>query len=87
MAKLPFAQAPSMGLNAFFAFTLCQAMGLSWQQALAVLLIEGVIFILITFLNIRDLILDSIPVCYLDWNRYVYSLYWSKECTRYCIKS
>ena len=33
MAKLPFAQAPSMGLNAFFAFTLCQAMGLTWQQA------------------------------------------------------
>ena len=61
MAKLPFAQAPSMGLNAFFAFTLCQAMGLSWEQALAVLLVEGIIFILITFLNIRDLILDSIP--------------------------
>ena len=35
MAKLPFAQAPSMGLNAFFAFTLCQAMGYSWRQALA----------------------------------------------------
>ena len=61
MAKLPFAQAPSVGLNAFFAFTLCQAMGLSWQQALAVLLVEGVIFVAITFLNIRDLILDSIP--------------------------
>ncbi len=61
MAKMPFAQAPSMGLNAFFAFTLCQGMGLSWQQALAVLLIEGVIFILITFLNIRDKILDCIP--------------------------
>ena len=61
MAKLPFAQAPSMGLNAFFAFTLCQAMGLSWQQALAVMLIEGVIFILITFLNVRDKILDCIP--------------------------
>lgn len=61
MAKLPFAQAPSVGLNAFFAFTLCQAMGLSWQQALAVLLVEGVIFVTITFLNIRDLILDSIP--------------------------
>jgi xanthine/uracil/vitamin C permease (AzgA family) len=42
MAKLPFAQAPSMGLNAFFAFTLCQAMGLTWQQALAVLLVEGI---------------------------------------------
>ncbi len=61
MAKLPFAQAPSMGLNAFFAFTLCQAMGLTWQQALAVLLVEGVIFLLITFLNIRDKILECIP--------------------------
>ena len=61
MAKLPFAQAPSMGLNAFFAFTLCQAMGLTWQQALAVLLIEGIIFLAITFLNIRDKILECIP--------------------------
>lgn len=61
MAKLPFAQAPSMGLNAFFAFTLCQAMGLSWRQALAVLVIEGVIFLAITFLNIRDKILECIP--------------------------
>ena len=61
MAKLPFAQAPSMGLNAFFAFSMCQAMGLTWQQALAALLVEGIIFVLITFLNIRELILDSIP--------------------------
>jgi AGZA family xanthine/uracil permease-like MFS transporter len=61
MAKLPFAQAPSMGLNAFFAFTLCQAMGYTWQQALAISLIEGVVFILITFLNIREMILNSIP--------------------------
>lgn len=61
MAKLPFAQAPSMGLNAFFAFTLCQAMGLTWRQALAVLLIEGIIFLLITFLNVRDKILECIP--------------------------
>lgn len=44
MAKLPFAQAPSMGLNAFFAFTMCQAMHLTWQQSLAALLVEGVIF-------------------------------------------
>lgn len=62
MAKLPFAQAPSMGLNAFFAFTLCQAMGLPWQQSLAILLIEGVIFLLITFLNVRDKILECIPL-------------------------
>lgn len=61
MAKLPFAQAPSMGLNAFFAFTMCQAMHLSWQQSLAALFVEGVIFILITFMNVREKILDSIP--------------------------
>ena len=45
MAKLPFAQAPSMGLNAFFAFTMCQAMGYTWEQSLAIMLIEGVVFI------------------------------------------
>lgn len=61
MAKLPFAQAPSMGLNAFFAFTLCQAMGYTWQQSLAIMLVEGFVFILITFFNIRELILNSIP--------------------------
>lgn len=61
MAKLPFAQAPSMGLNAFFAFSMCQAMHLTWQQSLAALFVEGLIFIIITFLNIREMILDSIP--------------------------
>lgn len=61
MAKLPFAQAPSMGLNAFFAFTMCQAMHLSWQQSLAALVVEGVVFILITFMNVREKILESIP--------------------------
>ena len=53
MARLPFAQAPSMGLNAFFAFTICGAMGYSWQQALAISLVEGVIFILITVIKLR----------------------------------
>ncbi len=61
MAKLPFAQAPSMGLNAFFAYTLCQTMGYTWQHSLAIMLIEGIAFILITFFNVRELILDSIP--------------------------
>ncbi len=61
MAKLPFAQAPSMALNAFFAFTLVQGMGYSWQTAMAAMFVEGVIFILITFLNIREIILESIP--------------------------
>lgn len=61
MAKLPFAQAPSMGLNAFFAYTMCQAMGYSWEQSLAIMLVEGVIFIIITFFNVREMILNSIP--------------------------
>lgn len=61
MAKLPFAQAPSMALNAFFAFTLVQGMGYSWQTAMAAMFVEGVIFILITFFNIREIILESIP--------------------------
>lgn len=61
MAKLPFAQAPSMGLNAFFAYTLCQAMGYSWQQSLAIMLIEGIVFLLITFINVRETILNAIP--------------------------
>lgn len=61
MAKLPFSQAPSMGLNAFFAYTLCQAMGYSWQNSLAILLIEGIVFILITFFNVREMIFNAIP--------------------------
>lgn len=61
MAKLPFAQAPSMGLNAFFAYTMCQAMGYTWQQSLAIMLVEGAVFIIITFFNIREMILNSIP--------------------------
>lgn len=61
MAKLPFAQAPSMGLNAFFAYTLCQAIGYSWQNSLAILLIEGIVFILITFFNVREMIFNAIP--------------------------
>lgn len=61
MAKLPFAQAPSMGLNAFFAYTMCQAMGYTWQQSLAIMLVEGAVFIIITFFNVREMILNSIP--------------------------
>lgn len=61
MAKLPFAQAPSMGLNAFFAYTMCQVMGYSWQQSLAIMLVEGVVFTIITFFNVREKILESIP--------------------------
>ncbi len=61
-AKLPFAQAPSMGINAFFAFTLVAGMGYSWQTALAAVFIEGVVFILLTAFNIREQIVNCIPV-------------------------
>lgn len=60
-AKLPFALAPGMGLNAFFAFSVVLGMGHSWQFALTAVLIEGLIFILLTVFNIREAIVDSIP--------------------------
>lgn len=60
-AKMPLAQAPAMGVNAFFAYTLVGAMGYSWQTALAVVFIEGVIFILLTIFRIREKIIDAIP--------------------------
>lgn len=62
LAKLPLAQAPGMGINAFFAYTLVQGMGYSWQTALTVVLIEGIIFVLLTLFNIRDKIVDCIPL-------------------------
>jgi AGZA family xanthine/uracil permease-like MFS transporter len=60
-AKLPFALAPGMGLNAFFAFSVVLGMGHSWQFALTAVLIEGVIFILLTLFNVREAIVDAIP--------------------------
>lgn len=60
-AKLPFALAPGMGLNAFFAFSVVLGMGHTWQFALTAVLIEGVIFILLTVFNIREAIANSIP--------------------------
>lgn len=61
IANLPFALAPGMGLNAFFAYTVVLTMGYSWQQALAAVFIEGIIFIALTALNIREAIVNSIP--------------------------
>jgi len=60
-AKLPFALAPGMGLNAFFAFTVVLGMGHSWQFALTAVFIEGLIFIALTAFNIREMIVNSIP--------------------------
>lgn len=62
-AKLPFALAPCMGLNAFFAYTICLTMGYSWQFALTAVLIEGLIFILLTITNLREKIVHALPKC------------------------
>ena len=61
VANLPFALAPGMGLNAFFAFVVCGAMGHTWQFALTAILVEGIIFIILTFANVREAIVNSIP--------------------------
>ena len=60
-AKLPFALAPGVGLNAFFAYTICLIMGYSWQFALTAVFLEGLIFILLTVTNVREKIVDIIP--------------------------
>ncbi|MBO4410506.1 MAG: NCS2 family permease [Spirochaetales bacterium] len=61
LANLPFALSAGMGLNAFFAYTVCLGMGYSWQFALTAIFVEGIIFLLLTFLNIREAIVNSIP--------------------------
>lgn len=60
-ANLPIAQAPGMGLNSFFAFSVVIGLGYSWQMALTAVFIEGIIFILLTLFNVRELIVKAIP--------------------------
>jgi AGZA family xanthine/uracil permease-like MFS transporter len=61
-ANVPYAQAPGMGLNAFFTYTVVFALGFSWQQALAMVFLCGIINIIITVTRIRKEIIKSIPV-------------------------
>lgn len=62
LAKLPFALAPGMGINAFFAYTVCIEMGYSWQFALTAVFIEGIIFIILTVTNLQEAIVNAIPM-------------------------
>lgn len=62
-AKLPFAQAPGMGLNAFFAYTVVLAMGYTYSQALVIVFISGIFFIVITAIGLREAIIRAIPDC------------------------
>ncbi len=62
LANVPFCQAPGMGVLAFFAYTLCGSMGYTWQQALAVVFLSGVIFFIITITPVRSKIIEAIPL-------------------------
>jgi len=62
MANYPFALAPGMGLNAFFTYTVVMGMNKSWQFALTAVFIEGIIFILLSFFQVREAIFNSIPM-------------------------
>ena len=62
IGKLPFGLAPGMGLNAFFVYSVCMGMGYSWQFALTAVLIEGIIFIVLTLTNLREAIVNAIPM-------------------------
>lgn len=61
LANLPIALAPGMGLNAFFAYTVVIGMGYSWQLALTAVFVEGILFIVMSFFNVREAIIDAIP--------------------------
>ena len=61
VANLPFGLSAGMGLNAFFSYTVCLGMGYSWQWALSAIFVEGIIFVALTFCNVREAIVNSIP--------------------------
>jgi AGZA family xanthine/uracil permease-like MFS transporter len=63
LANYPIALAPGMGLNAFFAFSVVLGLGIDWRLALTAVLVEGIIFILLTLSNVRSQIIKAIPDC------------------------
>lgn len=60
-ANYPFALAPGMGLNAYFTYSVCLTMGISWHIALTAVFVEGLLFILLTLSNFRQMVVNSIP--------------------------
>jgi len=61
-ANYPFALAPGMGINAFFSYTVCGAMGVPWEIALGIIFLEGVLFVLLTITKARETVINSIPL-------------------------
>ena len=62
-ANFPVVVAPGLGLSAFFAYTVCGSMGLSWQTALGAVFLSGIVFIILTVTKVRQLIIDCVPEC------------------------
>lgn len=62
MANYPFALAPGLGLNAYFAYTVCGSMGYSWELALLAVFAEGVVFLVLSLTNVREAIFNAIPL-------------------------
>lgn len=62
LANYPFALAPGLGLNAYFAYTVCKTMGYSWQIALFAVFVEGIVFIILSLTNVREAIFNAIPL-------------------------
>ena len=62
VANYPFALAPGLGLNAYFAYTICGTMGYSWQFALFAVFVEGIVFIVLSLTNVREAIFNAIPL-------------------------
>ena len=62
-ANFPVVVAPGLGLSAFFAYTICGPMGLSWQTALGAVFVSGIVFMILTVTRVRQLIIDSVPEC------------------------
>ena len=62
LANYPFALAPGLGLNAYFAYTVCGSMGYSWKIALLAVFVEGLIFIVLSLTNVREAIFNAIPM-------------------------
>ena len=63
IANVPFAQAPGMGLNAFFTYTIVLANGYTWEQGLGIVFISGILFLVIMVSPLRSMIINSIPAC------------------------
>ena len=63
LTNFPFALAPAMGLNAYFAYTVCGALGLSWQNALACVFVEGITFSILSIMGVQEKIVNAMPEC------------------------